>query len=59
MYKKITTSILVTCIVLLSCKAKNNIAIEKNNISNDSTLVYENNKVIGKIAQKTTFKCKI
>ncbi|MEZ0005357.1 hypothetical protein ABH942_000708 [Flavobacterium sp. 28YEA47A] len=58
MRKKITTSLLITCMVLLSCKAQNHSVTEKNSPVADSTLVYESNKVIGKITQPTTYNCK-
>lgn len=58
MRKKITTSLLITCMILLSCKAQNHTITDKNNAVTDSTLVYENNKVIGKISQPTTYNCK-
>lgn len=58
MRKKITTSLLITCMILLSCKAQNHTITAKNNAVTDSTLVYENNKVIGKISQPTTYNCK-
>ena len=58
MRKKITTSLLITCMILLSCKAQNHTTTDKNNAVTDSTLVYENNKVIGKISQPTTYNCK-
>ncbi len=58
MRKKITTSILITCMILLSCKAQNHRVTEKNSSVADSTLVYENNKVVGKISQPTTYNCK-
>ncbi|PZO23769.1 MAG: hypothetical protein DCE86_17345, partial [Flavobacteriaceae bacterium] len=44
--------------ILLSCKAQNHNVTEKNTLIADSTLVYENNKVIGKISQPTTYNCK-
>jgi len=58
MHKKITSSLLITCMILLSCKAQNHITTAKKNTVADSTLVYENNKVIGKISQLTTHNCK-
>ncbi|WP_277016669.1 hypothetical protein [Flavobacterium lindanitolerans] len=58
MRKKITTSLLITCMILLSCKAQNHSVTEKNSSVVDSTLVYENNKAIGKISQPTTYNCK-
>lgn len=58
MRKKITSSLLITCMILLSCKAQNHNAAEKNTLVADSTLVYENNKVIGKISQPTNYNCK-
>lgn len=58
MRKKITTSLLITCMILLSCKAQNHNVTEKNTLVVDSTLVYENNKVIGKISQPATYNCK-
>jgi len=58
MRKKITTSLLITCMILLSCKAQNHSMTEKNSLVADSTLVYENNKVIGKISQPTEYNCK-
>lgn len=58
MRKKITTSLLITCMILLSCKAQNHNVTEKNTLVADSTLVYENNKVIGKISQPATYNCK-
>ncbi len=58
MRKKITSSLLITCMILLSCKAQNHNVTEKNTLVADSTLVYENNKVIGKISQPTTYNCK-
>lgn len=58
MRKKIKTSLLITCMILLSCKAQNLSMIEKNSLAADSTLVYENNKVIGKISQPTEYNCK-
>ena len=58
MRKKITTSLLITCMILLSCKAQNHSIAEKNSLAVDSTLVYENNKVIGKISQPTEYNCK-
>lgn len=58
MRKKITTSLLITCMILLSCKAQNHSVAEKNSLAADSTLVYENNKVIGKISQPTEYNCK-
>lgn len=56
MYKKIKISVLMGCIVLLSCKAKSNLIVI-NSSKNDTTLVYQNKKVIGKINQETKFKC--
>jgi hypothetical protein len=44
--------------ILLSCKAQNHSVTQKNSSVVDSTLVYENNKVIGKISQPTTYNCK-
>ncbi|VXC01508.1 conserved hypothetical protein [Flavobacterium sp. 9AF] len=57
MHKKIGTSIIIIFIALSSCRSKNNIETGKNNIIKDSTLVYQDNKEIGKIGQKTTFNC--
>lgn len=58
MHKKITISLFVTCIFLLSCKAKSYIITDKDLPVKDSILVYENNKVVGKISQQTTHICK-
>ncbi len=58
MRQKITISLLITCMILLSCKAQNHTTTAKNNTVADSTLVYENNKVIGKISEATTHNCK-
>lgn len=48
-------SIKITLSIILSLLLHNS----NTDISKDTTLVYENNKVIGKIAQKTTFTCKM
>ncbi len=58
MHKKIAISIVIIFLALFSCRSKNNIETEKNSSIKDSTLVYQDNKVVGKIAQKTTFNCK-
>ena len=58
MRQKIITSFLITCMILLSCKAQNHTTTAKNDTVADSTLVYENNKVIGKISEATTHNCK-
>ena len=58
MRKKITINLLITCMILLSCKAQNQSVAEKNSLVTDSTLVYENNKVVGEISQPTTYNCK-
>lgn len=58
MHKKITTSLLIIFMILLSCKAKSHNTPKNNSSVADSTFVYENNKIIGKVYQQTTFDCK-
>ena len=57
MYKKIITTLLINSLFLISCSVKNTQVKEDINLGSEDILVFENNKVVGKINEQTLYDC--